>query len=242
MELFDIAGLKVEMDCKKGLLFERSRAYLSENQDGEADFFVGVPQEILEEKHKSLPQLTKDECDYVYSGEMFYHKLINYDGILLHASAVEKDGYAYLFSAKSGTGKSTHTHLWLDTLENVRMINDDKPALRRIDGKFFACGTPFSGKNDESTNICVPVRAIIFLERSEENSIEIISSKQAIPLLLSQTVRPSKETHMLKLLDLLDLLLTETPIFKLKCNISKQAVYTAYNGINNYLTEKHYED
>lgn len=237
MELFDIAGLKVSMDCTDGLLFERSRAYLSNHQSGEADFFVGVPEEVLEQKHKALPQLTLDECRYVYSGEMFYYKLLNFGGMLLHASAVEKDGYAYLFSAKSGTGKSTHTHLWLETLENVHMINDDKPALRKIDGRFYACGTPFSGKNDESSNICVPVRAIIFLERAKENSIERILPKEAIPLFMSQTLRPSKETQMLKMLEVLDSVLKAIPVFKLKCNISREAVFTAFEGINKELTE-----
>lgn len=238
MELFDIAGLKVNMDCKKGLIFDRSRAYLSENQNGEADFFVGVPENILEEKHKALPQLTKDECEYVYAGEMFYYKLLNYDGILLHASAIEKDGCAYLFSAKSGTGKSTHTHLWMKAFDNVRMINDDKPAVRRIGDRFYACGTPFSGKNDESTNVCVPIKAIVFLERDENNSIERISAKSAIPLFMSQTVRPSSEKYMIKMLTVLDDLLREIPIFKLKCNISEDAAHVAYEGIENILMEK----
>lgn len=238
MELFDIAGLKINMNCEKGLIFDRSRAYLSADQNGKADFYVGVPEDVLEERHKAIPQLTRDECEYVYAGEMFYYKLLNYDGILLHASAVEKDGYAYLFSAKSGTGKSTHTHLWMQVFDNVKMINDDKPALRKIDGKFFACGTPFSGKNDESSNICVPIKAIVFLERAEENSIERISAQSAIPLFMSQTVRPSSEKYMVKMLTVLDMLLKEVPVFKLKCNISEDAARTAYEGIENILTDK----
>ena len=83
----------------------------------------------------------------MWVGEAFYARLLQYDGMLLHASCVEKDGKAYLFSAKSGTGKSTHTHLWLRAFPDSRIINDDKPAVRRMDGTFYACGTPFSGKN-----------------------------------------------------------------------------------------------
>ena len=112
MELFDIAGLKVNMDCKEGLVYERSRAYLAEDGGEKADFFVGVPEKTLKEKAARLPHLSLDECDYIFCGEMFYYKLLDYDGMLLHASAVEKDGCAYLFSAKSGIGKSTHTALW----------------------------------------------------------------------------------------------------------------------------------
>lgn len=238
MELFDIAGLKVEMNClDSGLLYERSRAYLSCNQDDASDFSVDIPEEILTQKHRALPQLTLDECRYVYMGEAFYCKLLDFDGMLLHASCIAKDGKAYLFSAKSGTGKSTHTHLWMNTFEDVAMINDDKPAVREIDGRFFACGTPFSGKNDESMNLLVPVRAIVFLQRAEENSIERISPKEALPLFMSQTVRPRKKENMIKMLGLLDRVLTKVPVYRLKCNISKQAVLTAYNGIEDDLNE-----
>lgn len=236
MELFDIAGLKVAMDCS-GMLFERSRAYLAKDQSAEPDFSIVLPEEILQKKHEALPQLTLDECRYVYMGEGFYHKILNFDGMLLHASAIEKDGWAYLFSARSGTGKSTHTHLWLKSFNGVTMINDDKPALRFIDGRLHACGTPFSGKNDESSNICVPVRAIVFLERAEENSIENLPIKEAIPLFISQTVRPATEGYAIKSLDMLDRVLRAVPVFKLKCNMSPEAAVCAYNGIENYFKE-----
>ena len=235
-ELFDIAGLKVRMNCKNGMLFERSRAYLSDNQDGEADFTVSVPDDILKRKSELLPQLTADECHYVYMGEAFYYKLLNFNGLLLHASCIEKDGFAYLFSAKSGVGKSTHTHLWMEKFPDVRMINDDKPAIRFINGKYYACGTPFSGKNDESANLKVPIRAIVFLERDTENSISRISPQSAIPLFLAQTVRPSRKDTMDKLLTALDGVLKNIPVYKLKCNISEEAVMTSYLGIKNDLS------
>ena len=238
MELFDIAGLKVAMNClDSGLLFERSRAYLSADQNASPDFSVDIPDSVLGEKHAALPQLTVDECRYVYMGEAFYHKLLNFDGMLLHASCIAKDGMAYLFSAKSGTGKSTHTHLWLEHLDGVSMINDDKPAVREIDGTFYACGTPFSGKNDESSNQLVPIRAIVFLERAAENSIERITPKEALPLFMSQTIRPAKKEYMIKMLDVLDRVLTDVPVYRLHCNISRDAVMTAYNGIEDDINE-----
>lgn len=237
VELFDIAGLKVAMECKDGMLYERSRAYLAKDQREEPDFSVVIPDEILQKKHEALPQLTLDECRYVYMGEGFYHKILNFDGMLLHASAIEKDGKAYLFSARSGTGKSTHTHLWMKQFDGVRMINDDKPALRYIDGTLCACGTPFSGKNDESSNICVPVRAIVFVERAEENKIECISAKDAIPLFISQTVRPAAEKYAVKSLEMLDRVLKEVPVFRLRCNMLPEAAICAYEGIENYFKE-----
>lgn len=232
------------MDCKDGMLFERSRAYLSENRDENEDFCVSVPDEVLKKKIELLPQLTTDECYYVYMGEAFYYKLLNHNGVLLHASCIEKDGVAYLFSAKSGVGKSTHTHLWMKKFPDVRMINDDKPAVRLIDGKYFACGTPFSGKNDESTNAVVPIKAIVFLERDTDNSISRILPQSAIPLFMAQTIRPSRADTMDKLLTVLDGVLKNVPVYRLKCNISEEAVMTSYLGINNDLSngDTHNED
>ncbi len=232
------------MDCKDGMLFERSRAYLSENQDEKEDFCISVPDDVLKRKIELLPQLTADECYYVYMGEAFYYKLLNYSGVLLHASCIEKDGVAYLFSAKSGVGKSTHTHLWMKKFPDVRMINDDKPAVRLMDGKYYACGTPFSGKNDESANAVVPIKAIVFLERDTENSITRISPQSAIPLFMAQTIRPSRADTMDKLLTVLDSVLKNVPVYRLKCNISEEAVMTSYLGINNDLSngDTHNED
>lgn len=236
MELFDIAGLKIEMNCRdSGMLYDRSRAYLSDSQQGEADFRIDVPDEVLYAKQEILPQLSLDELRYVYSGEAFYHRLLDFDGMLLHASCIEKDGAAYLFSAGSGTGKSTHTHIWMKVFDGVRMINDDKPAIRRIGTEYYACGTPFSGKNDESTNVLVPIRAIVFLDRAADNSIEKMSPKQALPLFLSQTVRPLNRERTVKMLSVLDGVLKSVPIFKLRCNMSDDAAYTAYKGIEDYI-------
>ncbi len=243
MERFYIAGLQVDMNCPQGLMYDRSRKYLGGDSEKKADITVDLTEAFTAEKHKKFPQLTLDECRYVWSGELFYTKLLEFDGLLLHSSAAEKDGRAYLFSAKSGTGKSTHTHLWQKYLDNVSIINDDKPAVRKINGKFYACGTPFSGKNDESENRLVPVRAIVFIERAADNSIEPITPKEAIPLFMSQTVRPYGAENMSKMLSTLSEILTQIPVFKLKCNISEEAVRVSYGGIEEYINgEKHDED
>ena len=147
-----------------------------------------------------------------------------------------KVGEHTVIIAKSGVGKSTHTHLWLDKFPDARMINDDKPAIRLIDGEYCACGTPFSGKNDESANIAAPIKAIVFLERSMKNSISRISPQSAIPLFLSQTIRASAASVMDMLLTVLDGVLKNVPIYKLKCNISEEAVMTSYLGIQNDLS------
>lgn len=233
MELFEIAKLYVQMDARGELLHSRTRAYLAKEAH-EADFVIDLPEAYFAEKHAAFPQLTLDECRYVWVGEAFYARLLRFDGMLMHASCVEKDGFAYLFSASSGTGKSTHTALWQTAFPNCRILNDDKPALRRIDGRFYACGTPFSGKFDISENRQVPVRALVFLTRGAQNHIEPISSGEAIPLFLSQTLRPPKAELMTDMLGLLSALLSAVPAFRLTCNMEEEAAHVAYDGIEAY--------
>ena len=104
----------------------------------------------FEEWLKSYRDYPVDSSEYTWFGYRFYCELIHHSGFFLHASAVSLDNRAYLFSADSGTGKSTHTGLWLEYFGKGRafLINDDKPALRKGDSGYLACGTPFSGKHD----------------------------------------------------------------------------------------------
>ncbi|OPZ86250.1 MAG: hypothetical protein BWY74_03696 [Firmicutes bacterium ADurb.Bin419] len=152
---------------------------------------------------------------------------------MLHASAVAYENKAYLFSARSGTGKSTHAELWIKHFgaDKAAIINDDKPAIRLLDNSFFVYGTPWSGKSDKNLNIKVPLRSIVFIERSETNRIDRIDSKQAIALIINQTLRPKQLEKMDKLLDLLEKILVTVPIYKLCCNISEDAVELAYKVI-----------
>lgn len=231
--LISAAGLIIDVMPKYDLLRSRVKEYIYEGAK-KADIIVRVDDEFLYEKQKQYPHLTLSECEYIYTSDCFYRELLLYDGFLLHASAVALEDYAYLFSAPSGTGKSTHTHLWLNCFgEKAFIINDDKPAIRLIDGHFYACGTPWSGKTDESKNMHVPLKAIAYIKRSNDNYINKAAPEKAIKYILEQTIRPGGLSCMDKLLLLLDKLLKEIPVYELHCNISEEAVITAYNTMKN---------
>jgi len=152
---------------------------------------------------------------------------------MLHSSAVVVDGRAYLFTADSGTGKSTHASLWLRQFpNNAYILNDDKPALRLINGTWYAFGTPWSGKNDISVNAGVPVAGIAVLERGENNEIAPFSGVAAIHALLKQVNRPILMEYRVLLLELLDKLITKVPVWKLKCNLDAEAAIAAYEGMS----------
>lgn len=237
MEKFVIAGLKTEYHVRGALLRDRSKSYKADFDDSETEIRLNIKEDFIKMKKEEIPHLSLDEHEYMWTCEAFYNELLRHNGMMLHSSCVEKDGFAYLFSARSGTGKSTHTHLWLKNLEGTRIINDDKPALVYDNGKWYACGTPFSGKTDENIDVKIPVRAITFLHRSEENTVKKIPPFQAVSLLLEQTIKPADRSLAENMLELADLLLREVPVFSLGCNLQDDAAIIAYNEIERLINE-----
>ena len=238
MEKFIIAGIKTEYNVCGNLLRERSEKYRADFDDSETQIKFKIKEEYINKKKEDIPYLSWDEHEYMATCSAFYSELLRFGGMMLHSSCVEKDGFAYLFSARSGTGKSTHTHLWLENLENTRIINDDKPALLRENGTWYACGTPFSGKTDENLDVKIPVRAIVFLFRGKDNKVKRLDKSMAAPLVLEQTINPVDKSLAVNMLDSLDLLLREVPVFTLHCNMEKDAATTAYNEIERLIKDE----
>ncbi len=171
---------------------------------------------------------------YLESGWYFAYKLLDHDGIFLHASAVALDGKAYLFSADSGTGKSTHTGLWQQVFgARAQIINDDKPALRCLDGVWYAYGTPWCGKDGINQNRKVPLAGICFLKRGSENRIRTLNSTEAIARMMPQTMhRFSKQESLVKMLTQMDKLLTVIPAFELECLPDEAAAKLSYETMS----------
>ena len=232
---YRIAGIDTGLILRKGGIIEaQARDYLCDFP-GDPKIVVGLPDEYIAQKRAAVPHMSDFEVEYMWSGAEFCTRLLEFDGFMLHASGVVYEDRAYLFSAPSGTGKSTHTTIWRKTFgeENTYIINDDKPVIRMIDGKVMVFGTPWSGKTDQNKNKAVPLQGICFLERAAENRIEVMPTREALHKILDQTIRPTDVEHMSILLDLLDRLLKNIKVYKLYCNMENQAAIVAYNGMNN---------
>ena len=229
MGLHKIAGLYVDLYYKGRRLFDQALPYKCD-EDVNPDFTICFPDEYIIEQQKENPHLSLNECEYIWTGSAFYTELVHYNGILLHSSCVMYEGVCYLFSAPSGTGKSTHTQLWLKTFgEGAQILNDDKPAIRVEGDEVVAYGTPWSGKTDLAKNVRVPIKAICFIERSAENWIHKESSANAIALILNQTVRPNLQENMDQVIETLDKIIRKVPVYKMGCNISEEAARMAYD-------------
>ena len=158
--------------------------------------------------------------------------LIDFDIILFHGSAIAVDGETYLFTATSGTGKSTHTRLWREAFaERAVMVNDDKPLIEIRNTGVIIHGTPWNGKHRLGANISLPLKAICILERAAENSITELPPKSEFPKILSQTYRKNDSAFMAKTLALLDKMLSLVRVYRLGCNMNADAALVSYNGM-----------
>ncbi len=234
---YSICGLNVRCDFRYGTMLTRSEKYLSE-AEAAPDIAIPFPDAQIKALFAENPQLTTEGCENMLTAEMFYTGLLSHGGYMLHSSAVVVDGRAYLFSAPSGTGKSTHTSQWLKLFgERAYILNDDKPALRLTENCVTAYGTPWSGKSNLNVNTGVPVAGICVLERSEQNFIEPLDEGTAIFSILNQTLRPKEEAAMDTLLTYIDRTIATVPVWRMGCNISLDAAQTAYNAMSSTDTD-----
>ena len=228
---YNICGLTVCADFRHKTMTERSAKY--ECEEKAPDFVIPPVPESEYKRLTAYPEIDEDGAENVFTADYFYTSLLKFGGFMLHSSAVEVDGKAYLFSAPSGTGKSTHTSLWLELFgDRARIINDDKPAIRFIDGRAYAYGTPWSGKSDLNVNVSVPIQGICVLERSENNFIEPLDQGTAVFSILNQTIRPRNGEYMNNLLTLLDKVIGSVPVWRMGCNISLEAAELAHKTMS----------
>ncbi len=159
---------------------------------------------------------------------------MRFQSYLMHCAVIEYEGKGYAFAAKSGTGKSTHIFLWQKRFgDKVHIVNGDKPILRFLeDGRLYAYGTPWCGKEGFNENTSVPLHAICFIERSPINTIHSIKADEAVMRIFHQLLSPEDIQTVDALFPLLDRTLREIPCYVLGCNISEEAAGVAYYGMN----------
>lgn len=180
------------------------------------------------------PTLSETSMVYMESGIQFYKSLLHYNGIMLHSSAVELDGKAYLFSGPCRTGKSTHTKLWQQVFgEKAQVFNDDKPAIRFMEDGWYAYGTPWSGKHGINQNKKVPLAGICFLKQSSVNKIRRLFPEEAVRYVIHQTLYTFKSMEKVNLmLDIVTKLVQEVPIYELENRPEEAAAWLSYKTMS----------
>jgi hypothetical protein len=212
--------------------------YLCDNETGRIavaiyydDAYADV--EICLNQHMSQTALSLTELEYMYTGHAFGDRITELGGVVVHGSSVSYRNQGILFSANSGTGKSTHAALWKKVFgDDAVIINDDKPAIRCYNNVPYLYGTPWSGKTDLNENMHTELKVIVFLQQAADNTIERLTVRDSIFSLMSQISRPYYDENIgLKTMPIIEKLVQTVPVYRLSCNISSQAVETAYRKL-----------
>lgn len=231
MRVYKFADIPVGIENRGEYLEHACKDYLIENETPE--FTISVTDKDLEyEQSRSEELFSKPYLEYIAIYRAFCEKAIDYNVVLMHGSVLEIGGHAYMFSAPSGTGKSTHARMWREHFgDRVTMINDDKPLLRFDGNDVYVYGTPWDGKHKLSSNKKAKLAGICFLSRGNENIINRINPDKALEQLVNQIYRPRDAAGLMKTLDYVDLLGKNVPLYEMKCNISEEAAAVAYEAM-----------
>lgn len=182
-----------------------------EISDAELSSSVETDPSLPKGYHESLC-IYRKICDYASEHNAF----------MMHSSVLSLSGEGFAFTAKSGTGKTTHSLLWRDNFGAV-IINGDKPIYTYSGGEFYAHGTPFCGKENFSVNTSVKMKAVCFLHQSKENTVRRMSAPEVIARIFEQVYLPDSVTGKEHVLELLDKFITDIPFYALGCDISREA-------------------
>jgi len=229
-------------------LFHNTRYFcrdyrVPENTETVPDAVITVTQEDLEaEKARSPFAWVKEEgmpadtvgsfCELTVVHREIGDYLSYHDASVFHGVLLELDGEGYLFTAKSGTGKSTQAMNWLKRFPTARIINGDKPILHLEENRLMGYGTPWCGKEQFQVNTKVPVRAVILIERDEENCITRLSDWEMLPTWMTQTYKPDDSNGMERVIDTALQMMSTVGLFRLRCNMDPDSAIVAKQGID----------
>ena len=229
--LYLIADIKTKVP-EAGGMASRCRDYVIDAPDSEAEIVI----DDSKYRAEKWSRLDENGVAYMESALQFYLKLLDFDGMMLHASATVIDGEAYLFAGQSGIGKSTHAALLKDLFPGAMLINDDKPAVRCVGGKWIAYGTPWSGKHGININAGYPLKAVCLLsKRRDRNEIRRADSLTAVTSLIACSTGRSSRDYINKLAPLIDRLMKDIPVYEMDSLANGESAEMAYNAMKNGL-------
>lgn len=245
--LFRMSVGKVECVCGNGLL--------EKNYDDVGDYLLySVPDGYLVEishvrggvRHRmhvgnDFSSPVADICwDDPYAGSVlssmvrivFSQAILSRNAFSIHASAVVRGGHAFLFTGKSGTGKSTHSALWLKNIPGCRLLNDDSPVVRIEKGMAVAYGAPWSGKTRCYVNEGYPVQSVVRLYQATENRFEVKKDTAAFSVLLPGCAVIRSDRRLFgHLCDILLQLSVQVVVGVLECLPDREAAVLCYKEI-----------
>ena len=227
-----VAGLNVKVACD----FEFKDLEFPFPDEVIPDITIKITQNDIE-KYRKLTgvKTSKFTCAWMTTLGKISDSLFNYNGLLFHAATFDVNGQGIAFSAKSGTGKTTHMLNWQKLYsDRMTIVNGDKPIIRFLNDDFstaYAYGTPWSGKERLWNDTCTPLKHICFIERSETNYVTPIDKSEAVSRIMKQIYMPQDPVALANTLSLIDKLLSCCKVWVIHCNMEEDSARVAYETI-----------
>lgn len=182
------------------------------------------------EKEASAGRFSAAAAEFSNIYRQIAEALPRFSGAVTHGATVSYKGNAYMFIAKSGTGKTTHINLWRQYFDGVGVINGDKPILR-VSDKVLAYGTPWAGKERLENNTSAPLGGICVIKRAEKNSIRRLEPQEALTAIIKQVYMPADPAALDLTVKIFDDIIRLVPFYELSCNISREAAELSFNTL-----------
>ena len=243
-----IADVLMDVSSQYEMLAEYCRDYIVEDRAEEASEHLVLTMEDIEKERaiaeksgesvstlgsqQNMPQYSPQYLETLAALRKIADFMPEKDCFLMHGAVIAWKDQGYLFTAPSGTGKSTHLALWKKYLgDQAEVINGDKPFLKVTEDEVWVYGTPWAGKEQWQVNKKVALKGICFLERGEKNSIQKIDSFSALPFLMRQVYFTDAPQSAGKTMELLDQMLKIVPLYRMKCDISREAFECSFGAM-----------
>lgn len=224
-----LSDLKINIEHKYDYMTLVGKDYTADFD--KPDIFAKTDDSLIAKENSATPTASPQMCESICLYRNIAEQLPLFDRFVFHGAAIEYGGNAYIFTAPSGTGKTTHIRLWKKYLgDSVNFINGDKPIIN-LTSTPTVYGTPYAGKEGYQQNTSAPIKAICVIKQSKTNSIKPLEKSQAINHLMHQVYMPQSPDTLSRTLALLGKLIENVPIYLLECDISENAFKTAYQTL-----------
>ena len=226
-----LADKSIQVDGHSPKLREFFSDYLFDTENPELQF-SWTEQEILSEQNSLESDFPVSYLETLAALRKIAEAFPLHNRLLIHGASIAYNGKGYLFTAPSGTGKSTHIKLWREHLgSDVKIINGDKPFLS-LDGDVPRIyGSPWAGKENWHRNCNFPLDGICIVQRGLQNIIRRLNPAESLTMLFHQIYIPTDPISAGATLDLADKLLKAVPVYLLECDISEDAVRCSFEAM-----------
>lgn len=227
--IMKMADLNIRVEYRHEQTYDYCKDYII--ADAVPDITASVSEAQLEAERAASPDASEWYCEALCIYRSIAEQLPALDRAVFHGACISTGGSAYLFTAPSGTGKSTHIALWRKYIGNeVGIVNGDKPILK-IGDTVTAYGTPWAGKESWQRNTSAPLEALCVISRGTSNAVRRLTTDECINTLMSQIYLPKDAGALGSTIGLLGRLIENVPVYIIECDISEQAVKSSFEAL-----------